>query len=709
MRKATSAKAVLQQIVLLPMGITLVLTFILVIAQHRQNAAEARAGALATAHALSIAVEHQLLEIQTALEVLASAASLSRGDLAQFHERAATLHAIIGATNIVLLDSKGNQVVNTLRPWGAELPMLGEQAPLLLVIRQGAPMARAVVAPLTGAPVAVVAVPVRFAGEVRYALAASIPFKRFQALLAQQQLPASWIGAVVDGTGLIVARTTQSEQFAGKSAAPALRQALTTGVSGIFDGRTLDGIDVLTAFSKAQSAGWAVAIGIPQTELIRDLNRLLAWLAGGVAVVLTLTTALAWKQGRRAENSLLRLVDAADRLGRGEPIDLPPLFLTEANRLAISLTNAGRDLAARHAEIARNEARWSAVLDSATDGILSVDEQHRIVVFNRAAERIFGWNSDETLGQPLRVLLPARLCETHAAFLATIDETAPTQAPSREGLVIQGLRKSGEEFPMELSSSRIDTPKGRIHTVMVRDASERMRVEAEVARLARQAVGAREQEKARIARELHDELAQMLSLLKLEARSLAGRLGTDAQTQAKIAEIVSMLDEGIAATRRIAADLRPMILDDLGLHAALRWLGENFTRRTGVACEVQAGDVHDVEEPYATAIFRIVQEALQNIAKHAGASHASVHLSRYQGALAVSIQDDGQGFDSDRLRKHDGLGLVGMRERTQLLHGALHVETFPGRGTHVRATLHVTEDRADVGTDADIVTSLKGK
>lgn len=708
MHKATPAKTVLRQIVLLPMGVTMALALILVIAQHRQNAAEARAGVLGTAHALAIAVDHQLLELRTALQVLASAASLSRGDFARFHERAATLHSTLGATNVVVLDLSGNQVVNTLRPWGAALPMLGEQAPLLPVIRQGVPMAKVVLAPLTGAPVVVIAVPVRIDGEMRYAVAASVPFKRFQALLDRQQLPAPWIGAVVDGTATIVARTTHPEQFAGKSAAPAVRQALTTGASGIFDGRTLEGIDVLTAFSKGPTFGWGVVIGIPQTELTHDLNRLLAWLAGGVAFVLMLCTALAWAQGRRAEGSLLRLVDAADRLGRGEPIDLPPMFLTEANRLAISLTNAGRDLAARHAEITSNEARWSAVLDSTTDGILSVNEQHQIVVYNRAAERIFGWRPDEALGQPLRVLLPACLCDTHREFLATIDETPESRTPSRKDFVILGLRNSGEEFPMEVSVSRIDTSKGRLHTVMVRDASERMRMEAEVARFARQAVDAREQEKARMARELHDELAQMLSLLKLQARSLAGRLGTDAQAQAKIAEIVSALDEGIAATRRIAADLRPMILDDLGLPAALRWLGENFTRRTGVACEVQAGDIGDVEEPYATAVFRIVQEALQNVAKHADASRASVRLWRDQGGLAVSIQDDGQGFDSTGVRQHDGLGMVGMRERAHLLNGTLHVETVPGQGTLVRAILPSASERPDIGSDADILGSTSG-
>ncbi|WP_255429541.1 PAS domain S-box protein [Ramlibacter albus] len=622
----------LLRIVLLPLVPAVLLVLALVVAQYFQNVADARGAALATARALSVAVDHQLKELETGLEVLAGSASLARGDLALFHERAARMHASLGITNVVLLDAEGRQVVNTSRPWGTALPVLGDKAPALAVVREGRPMFRVVPAGFSGKPIAVVAVPVRIDGTLRYALSAGLSFDRFAALIAQQRLPAGWIGAVVDGNGIIVARTAQPERFVGQPAAPVLRNALAGSTAGALDGRTLEGIEVTTVYSKASATGWGVGIGIPKSELARELTTALLWVAAGTLLVLALSALVAWVQGRQVAGALARLVDGSAMLGRGEPVQLPSLGFREADQLGAALAEAGRRQREQHDHVARNEARWSAVLDSAMDGILSIDESQRIVIYNRAAEQIFGWPGEQVVGQPLEMLLPARFRHGHADFVREFGRTGVTSRRMGGGMVIRGLRESGEEFPIDASISQIDTPEGKLYTVIVRDVTEREQAQRELALFATEASTAREQEKARIARELHDELAQSLTAMKLDVRWLAERSAADAGAAAKLDEMTAMLDASVAATRRIAADLRPMVLDDLGLEAGIEWLANNFSRRTGIACELTLGEDVELPEPYATAVFRIVQESLQNIAKHAKARAVRVDVAQRRPA-----------------------------------------------------------------------------
>jgi signal transduction histidine kinase len=150
----------------------------------------------------------------------------------------------------------------------------------------------------------------------------------------------------------------------------------------------------------------------------------------------------------------------------------------------------------------------------------------------------------------------------------------------------------------------------------------------------------------------------------------------------------ALLKSTIAATRRIAADLRPLMLDDLGLLPSIEWLVENFTQRTGIACELTVGD-RDLQLPkaHATAIFRIVQESLTNIAKHAQASRADIAIENDPDALTLRIEDDGVGFSPLAPRKPGSFGLFGLRERASLMGGEATITSAPGEGTTVEVRL----------------------
>jgi PAS domain S-box-containing protein len=333
--------------------------------------------------------------------------------------------------------------------------------------------------------------------------------------------------------------------------------------------------------------------------------------------------------------------------------------------------------------------RLSGLLDAAMDGIITVDEQQHIVMYNRAAEKIFGWPQLQVMGKPLDMLLPARFRSSHAANVARFGATGVTSRRMGADMVIYGMRRNGEEFPMDASISQLETPDGRLYTVILRDVTERIRAQEDLAAFATQASAIREQEKSRVARELHDELAQSLTALKMDAIWLKDNAVSGDGSQHKIDDMLRMLDGAVASTRRIAADLRPLVLDDLGLMPAIEWLVQNFTQRTGIACKLEADENLELGEPHATAVFRMVQESLVNVGKHAQARAVGVAIIPVDGGLRLKVQDDGIGFDTSATRKPNSLGLAGLRERAQLLKGSVVVYSKPGQGTTIDAFIPV--------------------
>ncbi len=336
----------------------------------------------------------------------------------------------------------------------------------------------------------------------------------------------------------------------------------------------------------------------------------------------------------------------------------------------------------------------AALLDSAMDAIISIDEAEHIVMYNRAAEQTFGWSAAQVMGQPLSMLMPERFRRGHGDHVRRFAATGVTtrrKGQGGDGVTLWGLRADGSEFPMDASISQIATGHGKVFSVILRDVTERVRARQDLARFATEAAAVREQEKSRVARELHDELAQSLTALKMDAIWLRDHLGGHPAATDKALGMLRMLDTSIASVRRIAADLRPLILDDLGLVPAIEWLAQTFSQRHGVACELDIDESLELQEPYATAVFRIVQESLVNVAKHAQARTARVRVAREGGEIVLEVRDDGAGFDAAAARKPQSLGLIGLRERAQLLEGTVRIDSAPGQGTCVQARIPAPE------------------
>jgi PAS domain S-box-containing protein len=350
--------------------------------------------------------------------------------------------------------------------------------------------------------------------------------------------------------------------------------------------------------------------------------------------------------------------------------------------------------------LARSEARLRGILDSAMDAIITVDSRQHIVLFNRAAEEVFGCPRDQAMGAPLAWFIPERFRHAHSGLVARFGDTGASSRRMGAQRIVMGLRRNGEEFPIDASISHIVEEGDHFYTVILRDVTERSRAERalrdskeEIRNLALTASTVREQEKSRIARELHDELGQALTALKIDVGWLREHLAeAPGAVLAKLGAMQVLLDGTVAATRRISSDLRPLMLDDLGLVAACEWLAHNFQQRTGVPCELVlgAGEL-DLPDPYATAVFRVLQESLTNIAKHAGASQVEATLERGEGTVILTVRDNGRGFRPADPRKEGSYGLVGLRERAFLLGGDIRIESEPGRGTYVEMRMPMGE------------------
>lgn len=349
-------------------------------------------------------------------------------------------------------------------------------------------------------------------------------------------------------------------------------------------------------------------------------------------------------------------------------------------------------VADRRTEASRT--RLESIVDSAMDAIITVDAAQNILVFNQAAEQVFRCPRAKALGGPLDRFIPQRFRAHHRGHIDDFARTGVTSRRMGDVTTLWAVRADGEEFPIEASISQAGDADERHFTVILRDITVRKQAEdalknsqAELRELSARVLEAREEEKTRIARELHDELGQLLTALKMDLSWLRGRL-PGGELAEKAGEMGALLDQTVTSTRRISADLRPLMLDDLGLADAASWLVQDFAKRSGVSCDIRlaAGDsLEEVSKTVSTAVYRALQESLTNIARHAAAKNAWVMLSVQEGVIHLEVEDDGRGISSDDLAKTRSLGLKGMRERFAYLGGALEISSPPRGGTRLRA------------------------
>ena len=308
---------------------------------------------LATARALAEAVDRELASGQVGLKVLARSRSLASGDLAVFHRQAQDAMRDLPGNSVVLSDASGQQLINTLRPFGEALPLRGNLAQVHRLFETGQPaISDLFVGQVMRRPIITVDVPVRRGERVVFALALGIFPERLGEILVRQKIPPDWVVAIFDRQGTIVARTRAGAQFVGQKGSPLLVQRMAQLSEGRIEGETLEGIAVVTVFSRSEVSQWSVAIGIPRASVASALWTPIALVIAGAVILLLSGIVMAQRVGARIAGSIRGLIPPAAALGRGDPVVVPPLHLREADDVGRELVNASERLHDRERTLA---------------------------------------------------------------------------------------------------------------------------------------------------------------------------------------------------------------------------------------------------------------------------------------------------------------------------------------------------------------------
>jgi signal transduction histidine kinase len=338
-----------------------------------------------------------------------------------------------------------------------------------------------------------------------------------------------------------------------------------------------------------------------------------------------------------------------------------------------------------------------SIIDGVPEPIMVIGEDYRVQLMNRAAREFSSGGADTS-----RPSFCYQISHQHEAPCKGIGHPCPLEQVRDSG---QPVRVVHEHFHandkrrfVEVIAAPLWGADGTFQGIIesVRDITERVQAEEALQQYAERlrALSARlaevaEAERQRLARELHDQVGQNLTALGINLNIVRSQLPEEAaaSVRSRLADSLSLVEQTTERIRDLMADLRPPVLDDYGLVAAMHWYGEQFTERTGIAVAVQG------EEPaprlaarVENALFRIAQEALTNAAKHARATQVAVSMEVERGTLRLVVADDGIGFDLERLAEPDGSrgwGLLSMTERAEAVGGHCRIETGPGQGTQV--------------------------
>jgi len=350
-------------------------------------------------------------------------------------------------------------------------------------------------------------------------------------------------------------------------------------------------------------------------------------------------------------------------------------------------------------ELQQSNQSLQALIEASPLAIIAVDKEGIVKSWNPAAQKIFGWSAREALGHFIPVVPPDRKAEFHTILNKVL------KGEQIHGLTVKRWRKNGKLIDVSLSTAPLQDIEGRIVGTMgiVEDITERKEAEAELINsreqlrlLTRKLESAREEEGTRIAREIHDEIGQLLTALKMDLAALKVGLSPDNQTLlGKVEGMLSLVNSTLEAVHRIATELRPLILEEEGISATLEYEARKFQERTGIACqpEISPGEVK-LDQERATALYRIVQEALTNIIRHAQATKVKISLIRKEGELILEVKDNGKGIEFGKALDPNSLGIIGLKERALQFGGEVTITGSPAKGTTVTVRLPLAEAKS---------------
>lgn len=335
-------------------------------------------------------------------------------------------------------------------------------------------------------------------------------------------------------------------------------------------------------------------------------------------------------------------------------------------------------------ELNASEEKYRLFFENSMDGILLTDGKGHIFSANKAATEIFGM-SEEEICRGGRTAILDESDPNWPTFFETRNRVGKAQGELRH------FRKDGSTFLAEITSVKFKTAAGEEQTnTIIRDITERKRAEEDlndsyqqIRRLTAYLQKVREDERANIAREIHDELGQQLTVMKMDITWMKKKVkaGILEPLPEKMDEVLEIIDGTVSSVRRIATDLRPSLLDDIGLIAAIEWEADKFAKRTGIKVNLSKSESVTLPTEYVTGLFRILQESLTNIIRHASATQVDIHLKNQNNEFILCIEDNGSGFDMNAVAGKKTLGLLGIKERSAMMQGVFTINSEPLKGT----------------------------
>ena len=624
------------------------------------------------------AVEREIRERARALQVLA--ASPLADDPGRWPDLYAQARAARGSVGSEIVFAGPDRQVrfHTARPFGSPVPEVpaqaGTSAARIAAETGAAAVGDLFVGPLTGVPTIAVAVPGLRSGRVEHIVLGAVRATEFASPLGAVARRSGWELVLLDHTGRPIAASDSQPSGAASSEA----RRLVAPVKG---------------------TAWRLELRIPEHAYALPVQR-----AGFAMAALVLGAALAgFAGGAWASRRLAASVRALAHPEAGPA----PIAIRELGAARQRLDEATAERGRAEAGLRESKARLEAALHAMNDAVAIVDAEGRFVEFNDACVGFhrFATRADcpPTLAEYARILDFYRTSGERVAFE---DWAGPRALRGETGTDVEyRLRRidTGERWVGSYQFAPIRDAEGTIAGAVVsaRDVTpiRRTQIELELLTAAlRRLIAARdsvqEAERKRIARELHDDLQQTLAAILLEAAAARAAIGGGAVQAAHdgLDRVDHLAGAAVVSLRRLVNDLRPQMLEDLGVVVALDALADGFARRTGIACDFDAsaldeGDVRD--EQTATCLYRVVQEALNNVAKHAEARRVRIEIASdaQPGAIVLAVSDDGRGFDIEQGARPDSFGLLGISERVHALGGTLRVHSAPGDGARVEVRL----------------------
>jgi len=358
--------------------------------------------------------------------------------------------------------------------------------------------------------------------------------------------------------------------------------------------------------------------------------------------------------------------------------------VTERNRVVEALKLAKEELSSYSKDLEKQVSirtrEITNILKYTPDVVYVKDREGKYVLVNSRFEELFKVTNEDVRGKTDFEIFPQDVAEQFRSSdrqvldkgqSCQVEENVPHDGEMHAYLAVK--------FPVYDKAGEVNGVCGiSTDITAVKKAQDQLR------RLSGAIMASQEKERSAIARELHDELGQVLTALRMDAVWMQEHLKeSDPEIAERALTMCSLIDKTIKDARSIAIRLRPGVLDDLGLVDALEWYMTDFENRSGIACIFEHGDTPELTDTIATAAYRICQEAMTNVARYSGANRISVVLETKEDVLSLSVRDDGKGFEIAKLDESEGLGIAGMRERAALAGGSLDVISEPGTGTQV--------------------------